>query len=161
MGLTRRQFVHSIPMYLTYGLGAVICGTFALWAAALYVALCIAGNLWYIRTICVHCAAYGSGCPSGYNLLARRMARPGGRRGFGRAFRRNVASVVPCWFLPLLLGGLLLYVRSDPWNAMLLGIFCIMAFGVLPFGMRAEGCARCPNRRHCPYTATHAGDGSR
>ena len=156
MGLTRKQVVHSIPLYVTYGLGTAVCWLYAPWAALLYVGVCAFGNLWFIVTICPHCGAYNRGCPSGYNLCAQRLVKKGSPKRFKEAFKRNVWAVALSWFVPLVFGALILW-PSFPTVPLvplaLLVVFCVMAFGVLPFGMRKEGCSRCPNRKNCPYCA--------
>ena len=153
MGLTRQQVIHSIPLYVTYVLGTLVCLAAVWWAALLYVAVCVFGNLWFMATICPHCGAYKRGCPSGYNLGAQRLAPKGDLREFRSAFGRNVWAVSLSWFVPLIYGVLRLFFDFDWFVLGLLVVFCALAFGVLPFGMRKQGCSHCPNRKNCPYTA--------
>jgi len=153
MGLSGRQIIHSIPLYITYGLGTVICGMFAFWAAIVYILVCVAGNLWFIVTICPNCRAYDRGCPSGYNLCAQKLAKKGDPALFQQAFRRNVGVVALSWFVPLIFASLILIDGWDVSLIIVLSAFLVLAFGVLPFGMRVEGCARCPNKKDCPYAA--------
>jgi len=141
----------TLPHILTLVLGTVVMGLCRWWLAPIYLLISFLGLLWFLTHICPYCGAYGSpSCPSGYGLLSVRLVSR--KKGsFRKAFLRNIWSVALEWFIPLITGIVFLVISFDLVLLVLLGLFVLVSFVVLPLTMRKKGCANCPQRKNCPW----------
>lgn len=121
-------------------------------AAAVYGFYGVGGALWTMVFICPYCAYYGTrGCPCGYGRVASRLVAKADRECFAAKFRRHIPVIVPLWLIPVAVGGWLLWRQFDARLAVLLGVFVVDAYIILPFFSRRHGCAECPQKDTCPW----------
>ncbi len=144
----------NVPTAVLFALGAVLMG----WAwrplAAVYLAYCVLAIVLFWARICPHCPHFATrACPCGYGVIAARLfaARPDG--GFQRAFRRNIGVVFPCWFVPPVAGGYLLWMGPTWPVVAVLAAFCVVGFAVIPIIAKRIGCRGCGLREDCPWMA--------
>jgi hypothetical protein len=134
---------------LAVGLGG---GHGAWLAALLYAAYGIGGSLWTMVFICPYCAFYNTrGCPCGYGMLAARLAPKAERECFAEKFRKHIPVIVPLWLIPAVVGGWVLWRQFDSTLAVLLAVFVVDAFVILPLFSRRHGCSECPQKETCPW----------
>jgi hypothetical protein len=121
-------------------------------AAAAYAAYGIAGALWIIVFLCPYCLNYGRrSCPSGYGIISAKLRAKGDAALFNRQFRRHIPAIVPLWIIPVAIGGVVA-VKSFSWPlAILLGVFVLNSFVILPLLSKSHGCKHCPQREACPW----------
>lgn len=122
-------------------------------AALAYLAYGVLGSLWIILFLCPYCLIYGErSCPCGYGILSAKLRPKGDTRLFSRKFRRHIPAIVPLWIIPPLVGGIFLASHSFSWPlAILVAVFVIHSFLVLPLVSKSHGCKRCPQRADCPW----------
>lgn len=126
--------------------------TWARAAAGVYALYGIAGALWTMIFICPYCAYYGTrGCPCGYGMLATKLVEKAQHECFAEQFRKHIPVIVPLWFIPALAGGWMLWRQFDSTLAVLLGVFVVDAFVILPLFSRRHGCSECPQKDSCPW----------
>ena len=148
----------SLPYLLMFPLGAAVMslsvppGIWPWLAPLLYVTYGVVGTFWLILFVCPYCAAYGSTlCPSGHGLLAAKLRPRKSSRDFPTQFKKNIPVIVPFWFVPFILGVVGLVTGFSWTRAVLLVVFSLDAFVLLPMGSRRRGCASCPQRGNCPW----------
>ena len=132
-----------------YALGIALCALWH-WALALvYILLCGVSNILFMKWVCPYCAHYGMGtCKAGFHILSGGRFKPTPGRTFGQQFRRFVIVMVPGWLIPPLI-GILLLVDHFSWPVLiLLGLFCLVGFVILPKDARRH-CEDCP-MMDCP-----------
>lgn len=131
------------------GLGASMWGFIA---AGLYILYGLVGSLWIILFLCPYCRRYGSrSCPSGYGLISARLRK---RRDFGRfaeKFKKHIPVIVPLWFIPPIAGIIIEIIHFDWLLLVLLVVFAIDAFIILPMSSKKHSCKTCPQRNECPW----------
>jgi hypothetical protein len=75
--------------------------------------------------------------------------KPGNR--FNEKFKRHIPVIVPLWLIPVL-AGVPLIIRTFSWPLLvLLVVFSIDAFVILPLFSRQHGCKECPQKDSCPW----------
>jgi hypothetical protein len=90
-------------------------------------------------------------CPCGYGRIAPKIRQIKDTSRFKEKFRKHILVIVPLWFIPVLVGAVL-EVRSFSWSLLVLMIiFAIDAFVVLPLFSTKHGCADCPQKDSCPW----------
>ena len=118
----------------------------------LYFIYGIVGVFWIIIFLCPYCVYCGTrSCPCGYGTIAGKLRekRPGNR--FGEKFKKHVPVIVPLWVIPIL-AGVPLVIRSFSWPLLvLLVVFGVDAFVILPLFSTKHGCKKCPQRDSCPW----------
>jgi hypothetical protein len=131
------------------GLGVSLWGFIA---AGLYILYGFVGSLWIILFLCPYCRRYGTlSCPSGYGLISAKLRK---RQDFGRfaeKFKRHIPVIVPLWFIPPIAGIIIEITRFDWLLLVLLVVFAIDAFVILPMSSKKHGCGTCPQRKDCPW----------
>jgi hypothetical protein len=119
---------------------------------AAYLAYGLAGTFWIILFICPYCNYWNTkSCPCGYGLIAAKLRekKPGNR--FNEKFKKHIPVIVPLWFIPILV-SLPLLIRSFSWSLLvLLAVFGLDAFAILPLSSRKHGCKSCPQKDSCPW----------
>ncbi|MBN2388244.1 MAG: hypothetical protein JXB85_14600 [Anaerolineales bacterium] len=143
-----RENAFQIVMYIV---GAVIIGLVWWPLAAIYLAYCILSNVLFMAWVCPYCGHYSLGtCASGFHILSGRRFKAKLGTTFARQFRRNVSWMALGWFLPPIAGIYLLIVDFSWAILVLLSVFCVVAFWLLPESSRkhCEGCETgdCPRR---------------
>ena len=153
-----QELVNNLPYAAMTVLGA---GIFVVgfgnpiwgWAAAsAYLMYSVAGIFWIMMFVCPHCMRWNTGsCPCGYGWVAARLRKRRGGDHFKEKFKKHIPVIVPLWFIPVLAGAALA-VRSFSWPLLvLLVVFALDAFIVLPLYSSKRGCADCPQKDSCPW----------
>ncbi|MBP1623614.1 MAG: hypothetical protein H6Q07_1634, partial [Acidobacteria bacterium] len=80
---------------------------------------------------------------------------------FRKIFRKNIAVMYPCWFVPLAAGVYLLWTRYSGRLLTIFAAFVVIAFILIPAISRFVGCRGCNLKSQCPWmTAESAADPS-
>lgn len=153
-----QQLVNNLPYIAMTLLGAAIFivgfGN-PVWgwvAGCAYFIYGVAGALWIMIFVCPYCERYDTMCcPCGYSRIAARLRQIKDTSRFKEKFRKHIPVIVPLWFIPVLIGAALA-VRSFSWSLLvLLIVFALEAFIVLPLVSTRHGCADCPQKDSCPW----------
>ena len=144
----------NVPTVVMYGLGtALIRPTGMAWAVA-YVAYSCFSIVFFWMRICTHCHHYGTlACPCGYGAISARLfasKRDQGRE-FRSVFRNNILVVFPSWFVPLGVGGYLLWSQFTAARLCLFSAFCLVGFVLIPLISKLAGCRNCSIKDECPW----------
>ncbi|HUS72187.1 MAG TPA: hypothetical protein VMY06_03900 [Sedimentisphaerales bacterium] len=153
-----QQFVNNLPYAAMAVLGAAIFVTGfenPVWgwaAAGAYLIYSVAGAFWIMIFVCPFCERYDTMCcPCGYGRIATRLRQIKDTSRFKEKFRKHILVIVPLWFIPVLVGAVFA-VRSFSWSLLvLLILFALDAFVVLPLFSTKHGCADCPQKDSCPW----------
>ena len=157
--------LENIPYALMLLLGSAIIvlglgGEAWTWLAAVgFVLYGIAGSFWIIIALCPHCPSYGQrSCPCGYGVMAARLRPKGDAADFTRRFRQTIPTIVPLWFVPVIIAAIALIKAFALPIAILAGVFVLNSFVILPWLSRGHGCKDCPQRDLCPWWSKKAVD---
>lgn len=153
-----QQIVNNLPYAAMVLLGgAVFVVGFAnpVWGwicASAYVIYGVAGAFWIMIFMCPYCRRWNTmSCPCGYGLIAARFRQKRDSSFFRDKFKKHIPVIVPLWLIPILV-GVPLAVRSFSWPMIvLLVVFALVAFIVLPLFSKSHGCANCPEKNSCPW----------
>lgn len=153
-----QELVNNLPYICMIVLGAAILivgldGSAWAWiTGAAYATYGLAGTFWVILFICPYCNYWNTkSCPCGYGLIAAKLRerKPGNR--FNEKFKKHIPVIVPLWFIPIL-AGLPLLILGFSWLLLiLLVVFAVDAFAILPLFSRKHGCKSCPQKDSCPW----------
>lgn len=147
------------------------------WAAATaYLIYGVAGVFWIILFLCPFCRYYDTRfCPCGYGRIAAKLckqksldpgvtsaepgfaqAEPGSSEGipqdcFDEKFKKHIPVIVPLWFIPLLAGIPLLVTSFSLILLVLMVVFALDSFVILPLFSTRHGCKECPQQDSCPW----------
>jgi hypothetical protein len=149
-GLSYRLADNS-PYIATGVVGALICLQVHWALAVVEIIASVLGPLWIIVRVCPTCLLYDNpACSSGYGLVSARLMDKGDTERFGHVFSHNLYAVIPMWFLPLA-SGIYLYIIGEnvPWLLMI--VFVVVAFVIVPMKARYVTCAKCPRSSTCPW----------
>jgi len=70
---------------------------------------------------------------------------------FSEKFKKHIPVIMPLWFIPVLV-GVPLVIRSFSWTIfVLLVVFALEAFVILPLVSSKHGCKGCPQNNSCPW----------
>ena len=132
--------------------------------ASLYLLYGIGGALWIMIFLCPYCHFWNTtACPCGYGRIAARLREQKLQEGtddnlFRKKFRRHIPVIVPLWFIPVA-AGVYFLVSSFWWPLLiLLVVFAVDAFVVLPLLSRKHGCVECPQKDQCPWMGGESSD---
>jgi len=101
--------------------------------------------------VCPYCYHYTAcTCPAGYHYISTRFFEPKEGRDFADQFRRSIVVIFPGWFLPPVLGLYLLVVDFSWPVAVVVLLFCLVGFWILPKVSRRP-CEECENAESCPW----------
>lgn len=116
-----------------YALGVTLVGLFNWPLAGIYLGYSLLSNVLYMALVCPYCSHYHLGtCRAGFHLLSRQSFKPQPGRTFAGQFKRFVVMMVPGWFVPPIVGVILL-VQDFSWLLLILtGVFCLVGFVILP-----------------------------
>jgi hypothetical protein len=153
-----QELINNIPYVVMIVLGTAIFALslvsweWGLIAAAAYLAYGVAGALWIMIFVCPYCRYWNSrSCPCGYGRIAARFRGKSPVECFAEKFKRHIPVIVPLWFIPML-AGLPVVIRSFSWALLvLLVMFSLDAFVVLPLVSTKHGCRECPQKELCPW----------
>jgi hypothetical protein len=145
-------FKHNLPLIVMYVLGSIIILFLGLLYLIGYILYCIISTLWVMRFVCTHCPHYDKvKCPSRYSIVAGKLFKKRSSKDFTKVFARNIGVVVPSWVIPAIVGGYLLYLDFTIELTILVLLFVIDGFVVLPIASRVYGCDKCELKDQCPW----------
>ncbi len=145
----------NLPTAVLFLLGAALTGMVwrPLGAAMLVYNLLSIVLFW--KLICRHCRHLGTrSCPCGYGVLAARYFKGIPGSDFRKIFRKNIAIMYPCWFIPFAAGVTLLLTRYSHGIVLLFAAFVVVGFIVIPFISRFAGCKGCSLKSECPWMSS-------
>lgn len=156
-----QELVNNLPYAVMIALGTAIFLTSfenSVWkwiAAGAYLAYGVMGALWIIVFVCPYCRYWNTrACPCGYGHVAARLRGKKDYDRFKEKFRRHIPVIVPLWFIPVLAAAFIPE-HSFSWPVLvLLAVFALDAFVILPLFSRKHGCVECPQRDLCPWMAS-------
>ena len=128
-------------------------------SAIAYLAYGIAGSVWIMVFVCPYCRYFDTrSCPCGYGHIAPLLAfarKQGGTKEtvecFDEKFKKHIPVIVPLWFIPLVAGAVPLIRSFSLPLLVLLVIFVVNAFIILPLVSTKHGCKECPQKATCPW----------
>ena len=153
-----QQIVNNLPYAAMALLGGAIFITGFVnpaWGwicASAYVIYGVAGAFWIMIFMCPYCRRWNTiNCPCGYGLIAARFRQKRDTSLFRDKFKKHIPVIVPLWLIPILV-GVPLAIRSFSWlMIVLLVVFALDAFVVLPLLSTKYGCVNCPEKNSCPW----------
>jgi hypothetical protein len=120
--------------------------------ALLFILYGIAGSFWIIFFMCPACALYKSkDCPCGYGILSAKFRKQKEQADFDSLFKRHIWVVVPQWFIPVIAAIVFIIRDFSLLMFILLVLFCVQAFVILPLFSRHYGCSSCPQKENCTW----------
>jgi len=118
----------------------------------LYIIYVMAGTFWIIIFVCPYCQYYDTrACPCGYGQIAVKLRPKSDENRFMEKFNKHIPVIVPLWIIPIIAGAYFLVIDFNLLMLILLIIFGLNSFIVLPFLSRKYGCAHCPQKDDCPW----------
>ena len=150
--------LHNLPYIFMTALGAAVLfrsfkGT--VWAnvtAAGYVFYGLIGALWIMIFVCPFCRFWDTNaCPCGYGKIAAKIRNRQSEDRFSEKFKKHIPVIIPLWFLPLV-AAVPALIRGFTWGlVILMVVFMVDAFVILPLLSTQHGCRDCPQRQTCPW----------
>lgn len=117
-----------------------------------YLAYGIAGAIWIMVFVCPYCRYFDTrACPCGYGRIASRFCSKKTIECFDDKFKKHIPVIVPLWFIPVVAGAVPLIRSFSLTLLVLLVIFAINAFVILPLVSTKHGCKECPQKSTCPW----------
>ena len=147
----------NIPTATMYLLGAALA--WLLWKplAVLLMLYNLLAIVLFWQRICRYCPHFGTrACICGYGVLAARYFKKAEGGAFRKIFRKNIAVMYPCWFVPFAAGLYLLYAHFSLSLLVLFLTFALVAFVLIPFISRFVGCKGCTIKDQCPWMTSEA-----
>ena len=153
-----QELINNIPYLAMTVLGTVIFvaalggSVWGLIAAGAYLAYGLMGAFWIMIFVCPFCGYWNTkSCPCGYGRIAAKFCKKKPIECFSEKFKQHIPVIVPLWFIPVLV-GVPLVIHSFSWTLLvLLVVFALDAFVVLPLVSTKHGCKECPQRDTCPW----------
>ncbi|MDP8219277.1 MAG: hypothetical protein P9M03_11205 [Candidatus Theseobacter exili] len=126
--------------------------TYGIIGAISYILYGILGSFWLMIFVCPYCHGYGNdGCPSGYGKLSAKMVKGKEQKFFAQKFRKHIPAIVPLWIIPVICGAIEL-IQVFSWLLLFLVIvFIFDSWVILPMLAKQNGCAKCPQKKQCPW----------
>lgn len=148
----KRVIIHELPEFLMYILGALIMSYLGIILMIVYVIYIITSSLWFMRFVCTYCPHYDNlKCPSGYATVSAKLFKKRETKKFTVMFKRNIAIVLPSWFLPVIAGIFILQDEINLITIFLFVAFIVNSFIVLPIISKKYGCNECDLKDRCPW----------
>jgi hypothetical protein len=145
-------FLDNLPTAIMFLLGAVLAGFVWLPLAIFMMLYNLSSVVMFWRLICRHCGYFGTrACPCGYGVIAARYFDRKEGSDFRRVFRKNIAIMYPCWFIPLGAGIYLLCARFSKGILAVFLAFIVVGFVLIPMISRFVGCKGCDLKQQCPW----------
>ena len=153
-----QELINNIPYLAMTVLGTIIfvaglgSSVWGLIAAGTYLIYGLIGALWIMIFVCPYCGYFNTRtCPCGYGRIAVKFLQKKPIECFSDKFKKHIPVIVPLWFIPVLV-GVPLIIRSFSWMFLvLLIVFALDAFVVLPLVSTKHGCKECPQKDLCPW----------
>lgn len=153
-----QQIVNNLPYTVMALLGAaifVIGLANPVWGwlcASVYVIYSVAGAFWIMIFVCPYCERHNTmSCPCGYGVIAAKLRQKKDVSRFKEKFKKHILVIVPLWFIPVF-ACVVFTVRSFSWlMVILLVVFALDAFAVLPLYSKRHSCTNCPQKDTCPW----------
>jgi hypothetical protein len=160
-----QQVINNLPYVAMTLLGAAIFVVgFAnpVWGwvcSGAYVIYSVVGALWIIVFLCPFCERHNTMCcPCGYGRIAAKLREKNDVNRFREKFRRHIPVIVPLWFIPII-AGVVFAVRGFSLSmVILLVVFVLVAFVLLPLFSKRHSCVRCPQKESCPWMSSDSDD---
>ena len=112
----------------------------------------VAGALWIIVFVCPYCRYWDTqACPCGYGRIAAKLRERKAADRFNEKFKKHIPVIVPLWLIPILTGAVLIICSFSWLLLVLLVVFVLDAFIVLPLLSVKHGCMGCPQKNVCPW----------
>ena len=153
-----QEFIDNLPYIFMTILGALVfiigpeASTPNWLFAGLYVFYGIAGALWIIIFVCPYCHYYDTrACPCGYGQISAKLRKVRDQSRFNEKFKKHIPVIVPLWIIPVVAGIIFLINDFSLLLLLLVVLFAVDAFLVLPLLSRKYGCANCPQKSTCPW----------
>jgi hypothetical protein len=154
-------FLDNVPTAILFLLGTVLVGILWRPLAIFMLIYNLSSIILFWALICRHCPHFGTrACPCGYGVSAARCFSGKETGNFRKVFRKNIAIMYPCWFVPLGAGLYLLYARFSRDILMIFAAFVIVGFVMIPAISRFVGCKGCELKEQCPWMSPEAADDS-
>jgi hypothetical protein len=156
------ETIDNIPYFTMTILGGIIlliAFEFSIWGwifSFLFILYGVIGTIWFIIFICPYCHFFDTrACPCGYGQIAAkfRPRRDGDR--FNEKFKRHIPIIVPLWLIPVIVGGVSIFLNYSVWMLFLIILFIIDSYVILPLVSRKYGCAHCPQKDTCPWMGSN------
>ena len=120
--------------------------------ASIYALYGLIGAFWIMVFICPYCRFWGTGdCPCGYGIIATHFTEKKNPQLFSEKFKRHIPVIVPLWFIPVILGGVVMMMDFSFLLLIMLILFAIDSFILLPVLSKKHGCTHCPQKQDCPW----------
>jgi hypothetical protein len=152
----------NVPTIILFVLGSVLVGI-AWWPLAIPMMLYnLSSIVMFWRLICRYCPHFGTrACPCGYGAIAAQFFSRKNGGSFRKIFRKNIAIMYPCWFIPTGVGIYLLFERYSRDLMLIFSAFVIVGYVLIPVISRFVGCRGCDLKDQCPWMTSEAvGDSS-
>ena len=147
-----QMMVHNIPLLSMYVLGTILIWFFNFYLTILFIIYLVISNYLFMILICGFCPHYGTRSSiCGYGLLAKKVTKRKSVREFRSSFLKNIAVIFPNWFLPFFIGIYLLYIDFSILILVLLIVFAVVGFAVVPYISKSKSCNSCKLRKTCPW----------
>ena len=153
-----QELIDNLPYLFMMLLGALVfvlgpeASAFNWLFAGLYVFYGIAGAMWIIVFVCPYCHYYDTrACPCGYGQISAKLQKVRDQSRFIEKFKKHIPVIIPLWIIPVVGGIIFLVNNFSLLLLLLLVLFAIDAFLVLPLVSRKYGCAHCPQKNTCPW----------
>jgi hypothetical protein len=153
-----QELVDNLPYIIMTILGAlifIIALSESIWGwliAMLYVIYSITGAFWIIIFVCPYCNFYGTRtCPCGYGQIAVKLVKKKDENLFINKFKKHIPIIVPLWLIPVIAGVTFLISDFTMFMLILVILFSLDSFIILPLISRKYGCAHCPQKESCPW----------
>ncbi|MFZ2146644.1 MAG: hypothetical protein WAV28_05430 [Sedimentisphaerales bacterium] len=152
------ELINNVPYLVMIMLGTVIfiailgVSAWGLLAAAAYLTYGLMGAFWIMIFVCPYCRYWNTkSCPCGYGRIASKFRKKKPIERFSEKFKKHIPVIMPLWFIPVLV-GVPLVIRSFSWTLLvLLVVFALEAFVILPLVSTKHGCKGCPQKDLCPW----------
>jgi hypothetical protein len=147
----------NIPTLIMFILGAMIVGSIWRPLAILMLLYNISTIVLFWGLICRHCHHFGTrACPCGYGMIAAKYFRKRDGENFRKIFKRNIAIMYPCWFIPSGVGIYLLCKGAPKGFVLLFIAFAAVGYILIPAISKFVGCKGCELRKDCPWMSAEA-----
>ncbi len=145
----------NVPTAVLFVLGIKLAGMVWWPLAILMLIYDLASIVMFWAFICRYCLHFGTrACPCGYGVIAAKIFGRIGGGNFRKVFRKNIAIMYPCWFIPLGAGIFLLYARFSSSILMTFVAFVVVGFVVIPAISKFVGCKGCDLKEQCPWMSS-------
>ena len=152
----------NVPTAVLFVLGAILAGI-VWWPLAIFMMLySLSSIVMFWILICRYCQHFSTrACPCGYGIIAAKYLHRKEGGDFRKIFRKNIAIVYPCWFIPLAAGAYLLYTRFSGEILAIYSSFILVGFVLIPMISRFVGCKGCDLKQQCPWMSQGVSQGVR